>query len=802
MMANLVDEGARSEAHSRVLYMELGDTEEEMEAMRASLANALHGRFVAERNQGTQVAHLTEELGAERKAATRMRDELKALQEEHDGVVSRLQASQRANEEWRERVFGVGKEFEARTNEWQEQLRAEAAKWRALNDGLKSKLAAAEARGSQAMSMEEEIKKLDARLRLAHEEEEQLRKEKREVLDIEADLRSKLTMTQNELVQERRNAVRAEDLAAKDDELKGVRHWCESSTAENNTLKAQVSDLESRLLLAQRELSESLAQRQLLTESIADSEARWSVQHGSATEFIAQLQSEVGEQKAAVEVLKAVGEEREEELREQARQLEERLMVEAEELQSELNEALEETEAQKSARLEVEALYEKSRQTEHDEREMANQAWEDAMSSALREKDAALKVAGTQLQEARVSVADLERKLKLTREELSASETAVETLHGANSALERRATVAEARCKVAEESLASMSPEYEAALKRADETDARTATSVQESEAALARAMEENEEMRSRIRQLIEHHTDHQAQAEVDAEDAAMLRAETGRLHAQVAALEAALADERNARQDAEDELMRAEEAAGGALVGEGSYQTARMVEQRQRIEAMAAELEASRAELEESRNPRKGFFGEALQPLLRSIGEKAGALGEKAGCVSQRKIEARLPPPLSPLSQDEGPDERGVGSELFDRWDNSRWASRLNSLIGTPNDARADGRWARPSLSPRAVSFAATSPGSELGSEMRAPSPRVGSPREGRLAEHGAPSPRARPLVRSHSRRSAGHGHRHSREGNRPPRERSSSREREKSRGAKGAPANAQLPRRQRSYS
>ena len=42
---------------------------------------------------------------------------------------------------------------------------------------------------------------------------------------------------------------------------------------------------------------------------------------------------------------------------------------------------------------------------------------------------------------------------------------------------------------------------------------------------------------------MVEHHSDHRAQAEADAEDAAILRDESVRLHAQLTSLEAALAD-------------------------------------------------------------------------------------------------------------------------------------------------------------------------------------------------------------------------------------------------------------------
>ena len=59
-------------------------------------------------------------------------------------------------------------------------------------------------------------------------------------------------------------------------------------------------------------------------------------------------------------------------------------------------------------------------------------------------------------------------------------------------------------------------------------------------------------QLRLQIRQMVAHHSDHEAQAEADAEDAVVLRDETARLSSQVASLEAQLMEERRAREEAD----------------------------------------------------------------------------------------------------------------------------------------------------------------------------------------------------------------------------------------------------------
>ena len=127
-MAQLVEDGARSEAHARLLHLELGDAEDDIGWLRDALASATEKRVANDRAAGLQQQHGEEELGAERRAGDKLRNELRELQSEQTALVGRLAASQRVNDEWQERVRAVSAEFEARTLEWQEQLQLEATK--------------------------------------------------------------------------------------------------------------------------------------------------------------------------------------------------------------------------------------------------------------------------------------------------------------------------------------------------------------------------------------------------------------------------------------------------------------------------------------------------------------------------------------------------------------------------------------------------------------------------------------------------------------------------------------------------
>ena len=157
----LIDEGTRYESSLVLFSDELGRTEVEAAAARA------------------RSAHAEAELAAEREAAERVRAELHARTDEQDGLVSRLAASQRVNDEWQERVRSVSSEFEARSAEWQSQLMHADGKWRQIVEMLQARcakaegVAASDAQHMQALALENE--KLATQLRTAQEQEEGLR---------------------------------------------------------------------------------------------------------------------------------------------------------------------------------------------------------------------------------------------------------------------------------------------------------------------------------------------------------------------------------------------------------------------------------------------------------------------------------------------------------------------------------------------------------------------------------------------------------------------------------------------------
>ena len=273
----------------------------------------------------------------------------------------------------------------------------------------------------------------------------------------------------------------------------------------------------------------------------------------------------------------------------------ERLMTEAEELQAELTATQEALAREKSAREGAEAAL-AIEQTEHER------------ASKTREM------------------------LRSVQDALAVSEAAVATMHGANTALERRAADAEAALDQANASIEMLRANGEAA----SEERGVAVTSQQTTEAELARAQAELIGLRERIQMMVEHHSDHRAQAEADAEDAAILRDESVRLHAQLTSLEAALADEVRRREAAEATLRSAHlavdpdaaaddfaDGSSTALVVGGAHSQhviARMREQRERLESLQLELarsQAAVAQMQRSRGSTGGGFGEALVKKL-----------------------------------------------------------------------------------------------------------------------------------------------------------------------------------------
>ena len=262
------------------------------------------------------------------------------------------------------------------------------------------------------------------------------------------------------------------------------------------------------------------------------------------------------------------------------------------------------------------------------------------MSSTLRDKElqlaAALEAKATAEAEAQKNATAIDAlstesaaKIRSYRESLEASESAMSTMKAANAALEKRAHDAESRVVQASEvKEASEHAQSEAAAEVARMVGAR-----QEAESALAEAQAEVGELRERIRQMVEHHTDHEAQALVDAEDAAELREENARLQQELATRGEQLEGERQRRAEAAEEAKAArmeaerakeeaerdaaERAASTALVtlraeaddDEEVLFTSRMREQRERVQSLQAQLTGRGGG-----RPRGagGFFGDA----------------------------------------------------------------------------------------------------------------------------------------------------------------------------------------------
>ena len=510
-LASLVDEGTRSECTMQLLCKELHDVE-------GSLA-------LAQQRLGRDKAQIV----AEQSAAERVRAELRAREEEHEGLVSRLSTAQRVNDEWQERVRAVSKEFNARAAEWQAQLAAADGKWRHVVDALQQRLATSEAQNAADAQKVQSL-----------------------TLEIEA-LRSKLRSAQASEEDTRGAATRAHTLegtlAARTAELTETRASVTALRTEAEGLRAELTEARSALAKAQAQAQAS------------------SSNAGAA----AALRSQLEEQRESLE------------------QLEQRMYAEAEELQRDLTACQAELAEEKEARMHAEARV----QADYDERERINRAWEEAMAKALREQESA-----------------------------SASEAQLHAYRDTCRLLEKRVAEYEAMNGVGSSALLAR----------------------QEAELALSKALAESSELRERIRQMVEYHSEHQAQADVDAQDAAVLRDEVARLSAHTAQLEASLRAEARARAAAEALLRdKAAEAAvvSTALVpaGEHEHVRRRMHEQRVRLESLQAELALSQAELERERRygATSGGGGGFGQSLLKNLGSAVCLGTERKNCLALR---------------------------------------------------------------------------------------------------------------------------------------------------------------------
>ena len=570
-LTQLVDDATRSDAHATILAVELHSGEKEIawlsEALLTTQQRLAHTESTAlQQHQQSEAA-----LSAEQATQQRMADELRARYEEQEGLVSRLQTAQRVNEEWQERVRSVSAEFEATAADWQAQLTMADGKWRAMVDALRTRLATSEALNSdnaaRIQQLSLENETLSGRLRTAQEDAATQRDAAKKAQASEAELAGKLH--------------------ARDAELAELRGRLSSSTSEGNSHGAKVVELTGRLALVEGELlqaKELNATIPGLKGRLSDAEAALKLTGNRGGELEEALAAALGRCREKENEIAALEAEKE--------QLVDQLSTEAEELQSELNmaqQSLASTTNELAAEQEVAA-------------EVVAKRQELLAVNALARKNADL-------------TTELSSKLQDTMAALEQSQASVSTMTTVNGALEKRAVEAEARADAAGDAV------NEAAL---------AISARQEAEAALAAAQAETAELRLQIRQMVAHHSDHEAQAEADAEDAVVLRDETSRLAAQLASAELQLAGERAAREEAQAAARRASEVANSAearaeavlaascsspVMSEGgasAVELGKMMEQRERLEALQSEVEALR------RQSAPSGFGESL---LRTMG-------------------------------------------------------------------------------------------------------------------------------------------------------------------------------------
>ena len=715
-LSALVDEGARGELQSRVLCGELHDVEGQVGWLIDALERAQHTIELDGRAAQQNTERWEAEVRAERDASERLKTELRARQEEHESLVQRLMAAQRVNDEWQERVRTVSSEFEATSHDWQQQLQLADSKWRAMVDALRQRLSTAESKGGdtekQLQALQLENERLTSKLRSSEEEEASLRAASRTAKAESSDLEGKLS--------------------AKSAEVEELRAVLANSRGEGASLSTSLGELSAKLARSESDLG--VARRRLEELGAADKElreeraARAKAESGLAasSERCAQLEAEARELEASLEEARA--------LKSTASELEETLSREAEELQTELSEAQEQLSSVQSKLSELTETHNEYVAKAESEKAETGGAWEEAMRTALADKEAQLTIAlegkdaAERVAQANATAidsvsADTAAKLRSFRDALQVSESAVSTLQSTNAALERRATDAESKLAVASG--------------KAVEAEELARVRMQ-MEASLAEAQAESRSLRDQIRQMVEHHTEHQSQAEVDAEDAHVLREEVARLQQSQAELEVELHDERQRRERAEAEAKKstseAEEVAAAAAraaaavaeaqakerrrdsatssilsgmeaMGHGmaaipragyeavasigsSYELARMLEQRERLESLQEEIRTARGESSSrallaspggaadkgGRGGGKGggFFGEGL---LKSLGLHGTAclgnerLHKRPGDTPARSQRLGLLGPMSydPSGSGGGGGGRAAGSEASD---------------------------------------------------------------------------------------------------------------------------------------
>ena len=428
---------------------------------------------------------------------------------------------------------------------------------------------------------------------------------------------------------------------ARNAELAELRNRLTTQTSHGMTLGENLAEKSGKLSLVEGELAEAKEAKAKLEVEVAEYAALVPDLRRKLGEVEGSLERELARSKQLEDGTRGLAEARAEVAQTTAEkeQLSEQLSLEAEQLQNDLNAAqseLADVKAELAGEVERHAA---TKQSSYDERDASDAAWNQLIAAKDSELDAAVEAHEAAEEMAARHAATIETLSKQhgsssddAKRALEQSQEAASSLQSVNAALERRAEDAEA--KLAANGEAS---DEAVRLRRAlDESTALAVSIRQDSDAALATAQAETAELRQQIRQMIAHHSDHEAQAEADAEDAVVLRDENARVATHLASVESQLHAERKGREQAEnlyrdavavaDMRVDAARAEAEATSPTGdARELGKMLEQRERLEDLQDQLYASRAAVEKMRKEQQrggGFFGEGI---LKSLGLSNG---------------------------------------------------------------------------------------------------------------------------------------------------------------------------------
>ena len=501
----LVEESARGESQCRVLCSEL----EDVEAQVTHLVNALQRLQQIMKLDGIAAQHNTEqwqaEVLAERTASDRLQLEVRTQQEEHAILAHRLMVSQRINLEWQRRVRAISSELEETSNGWQEQLKMADSKWREMVDALRRKLHSAESEVSEKAKRLEDVKleneRLAAQLRNLHDREEAARSAS-----------SKWEALERELLTKAREA----------DELKEL---LSASRCESASLSSVIDERSDELSRVQLDLHEARSRIEVLESQDQQEQSRTELlehAHNALRAVEARCESLVSEVANAEWLSEdsASSLERMRSLYLTTNELKESLCTEVQNLRQELCGCQEQLSTAQQMLNEMTEAHDASITKFETNKEQVNQVWEEAMRSALAEKEAQLTNAiehgnaAERLAQANATALgsvsfDTAARLRSSCDALQLSEAAVAMLRSTNAALEQRAKEAEAKLQIVN--------------KRARNAEESTHVCMQ-MEAALAQSRVEVRSLQDKIRLMVEDRTRSQALQNVDAENEGISR--------------------------------------------------------------------------------------------------------------------------------------------------------------------------------------------------------------------------------------------------------------------------------------